>query len=117
MENITVGQIASAIGVITVIAGFCVALFKWYKFNITDKFASVDKKINEVTDRLENVENYVENKEKEFLKELDDSKFERKILMGGLLSALKGLSKMGCTDDVTGSINEIQNYMMNKTHD
>lgn len=117
MDNITVGQIVSACGSITAIAVFFIAIFNWYKKNVSDKFVEVDTKINEVNDRLSSVENYVENKEKEFIKELNDSKFERMILLRGELSALKGLQEIGCNVAVSNSIKEIEKYMMEKIHD
>lgn len=106
METITIGQIASAIGVITVIAGFCIAIFKWYKTNITDKLNRLDQRLT-----------FVEIKREEYEREVQFSNLERKILLKGELAALKGLKEMGCNDAVTKSIEEIEQYMMDKTHD
>lgn len=116
MNDITIDQIVSAIGSVTAIAVFFIAIFKWYKNNFTNKFAEIDNKFDEVNNRLNEVESRVERREKEFLRELNDSKFERKILLRGELAALKGLAKMGCVDDVTESVSEIEDYMMDRTH-
>lgn len=116
MENITIGQIVGAIGIISVIGGFVTTIIKnimkWYKSRITDRFVQIDNKFEEVQQRLD----YVETKRDEYEGEVENSKFERKILMGGLLAALKGLKEMGCNDAVTSSIKEIEEYMMEKTH-
>lgn len=112
MENITIGQIVSALGVITVFITFFAKINKWYKSGIADKFNKIDNRFEEVEKRLE----YTEGKRDEYEKEVKNSKYERKILMGGLLAALKGLNDMGCNEAVTCSIKEIEEYMMDKTH-
>ena len=105
LESITIGEIASAIGIVTVIAGFCIAIFRWYKVNITDK-------INKLEQRL----TFVEIKRVEYEKEVEKSKEERMILLRGELAALKGLKEMGCNDAVTKSISEIEKYVLEKSH-
>lgn len=116
MENITIGQIVSSITILTIIITFLTKIIvtysKWYKSKITDKFVVIDKKIEKIEGRLE----YVEYKSKEYEEEVKNSKCERKILMGGLLAALKGLKEMGCNNAVDESIDEIEDYMMDKTH-
>ena len=72
MEEITVEQIISAIGGLTVIVGFFVAIFKWYKKNITDRFTDIEKRVKTI-----------EHLEKKYRKELQDSKDERFILLKG----------------------------------
>ena len=117
MENITIGQIVGAIGVFSIIGGFLTKIImsvsKWWKANVTEKFDMVDNKFKETDERL----NDLESKRAEYEAVAENSKFERKLLMGGLLSALKGLKKMGCNDAVTHSIQEIEDYMMDKIHD
>lgn len=112
MESITIGQIVGAMGTITIITGFIALVCGWYKKAITDKFTKVNNKIIGIEERLE----FVEKKRDEYEKEVDHSKNERMILMGGLLAALKGLHEMGCNDAVTRSIEEIEEYMMQKSH-
>lgn len=106
MENITIGQIAGAIAVISVIAGFVASILKLYKKHIVDRF-------NKIEDRLK----FVEDKREEYEREVEKSKEERMILLRGELAALKGLKEMGCNDAVTHSISEIEKYMMLKSHE
>ena len=113
MDNITIGQIAGAIGTILVIAGFVMTIYKWYKTSFTDKFETIDNEIDGVKQRLD----FVETKRIEYEKEVQNSKSERMILLRGLLAALKGLHEMGCNNAVTLSISEIENYMVEKSHD
>ena len=113
MDNITIGQIVSSMGIITVIGGFVIAIYKWYKTSFTDKFDSIDDKFDEIDNRL----TFVENKRIEYEMEVQNSKNERMILLRGLLAALKGLDGMGCDKVVSKSINEIENYMVEKSHD
>lgn len=117
MDNITIGQIAGAIGTIVVIVGFVVAIYKWYKSTFSDRFEAIDHEIDGVKQRLD----FVEQKKTEYEKELQNSKFERMILLRGELAALKGLSKISninsATDSINESIEEIEKYMMEKSHD
>lgn len=129
MENITIGQIASALTTLGIIVGAIVSVKKSMsncyntkvvsKFDeISKKFIEVDKKIEEIEGRLE----YVERKRAQYERELGDSKKERGILMKGELSALKILralvdeSKLD-KDELAGSIKEIEEYVMEKSHD
>ena len=107
MENITIGQIAGAITVISIIIGAIFKVIKMYKHNIVDRF-----------DNIENRLEFVEKKRVEYEKEVQFSNLERKILLKGELAALKGLKGLGCDDNdvVTKSIEEIEQYMMDKTH-
>lgn len=106
MENITIGQITGAIGVLTVIVGFFVAIFKWYKTSFTNKFESIEK-------RLEKLEETTEKQEFE----IKESKEERLILLKGQLACLKGLKEQGCNGPVTKAINDIESYLINKSHE
>lgn len=107
MDNITIGQIVSACGSITAIAVFLIAIFKWYKLNIADKFDKIEERLN-----------FVEEKRDEYEREVQNSKEERMILLRGELAALKGLKeKLDCNGPVTHSIEEIEEYMVKKTHD
>lgn len=106
MENITIGQIISAITGLTIIVGFFVAIFKWYKKNIADRFADLNS-------RLKNIE-YLE---KNYRKELQDSKEERFILLEGLMACLDGLKQKGANGTVTETFNKINNYIIKKSHE
>lgn len=106
MESITLGQIAGAIGTITAIAVFFIAIFKWYKKTILDKFRMTDE-------RLERLE----QKSNEQDREIEESKSERLILLKGQLACLKGLKEQGCNGPVTQAINDIENYLISKSHE
>ena len=105
MENITIGQIENAIGIITVIGAFIFGIYKWYKKIIGDRFVKIENRLT-----------FVEEKREEYEQEVEKSKEERMILLRGELAALKGLKKMGCNDAVTHSISEIEDYMLLTTH-
>ena len=106
MESITIGQIVIAIGLISAIAGFIAKIYKTYKNNIIDRFSNIEKRLD-----------FVEEKREEYEREVQFSNLERKILLKGELAALKGLKEMGCNDAVTKSIKEIEEYMMDKSHE
>jgi guanylate kinase len=106
MENITVGQIVGAIGTLTVIVGFFVAIFKWYKSNFTDKFNDIESRLQELEDKTKNQG-----------KEMQESKNERLILLKGQLACLEGLQQNGVSEPVTQAINEIKTYLINKSHE
>ncbi len=107
MENITIGQIISAITGLTIIVGFFVAIFKWYKKNIADRFATIEKRVN-----------IIEQMEKNYRKELQDSKEERFILLRGQLACLKGLhDDLKCNGPVSQGIKDLEEYLMKKSHE
>ena len=107
MESITIGQIATAIGVLTVIAGFFAAIFKWYKSHITDKFNTIDEEI-------ENLKRVV----KSLQGEMKESKEERLILLKGQLACLKGLhNDLNCNGPVTQGIADLEEYLIKKSHE
>ncbi len=105
MENITIGQIVSAMGSITAIAVFFIAIFKWYKSHITDKFNEIDKEINILKEAV-----------KSQGEDITESKEERLILLKGQLACLQGLKEQGCNGPVTKAINEINEYLLDKSH-
>lgn len=105
MEEITVSQIVSSIGSITAIAVFFIAIYKWYKKAIIDEFNKINQEINNLK------ENY-----KKINSEMEDSKEERLILVQGLLACLKGLREQGCDGPVKEGIENIENYLIKKTH-
>ena len=107
MDNITLGQIVSAIGSITAIAVFFIAIFKWYKSRITDKFNMVDKKVAELERTVKSLQG-----------EMKESKEERLILLRGQLACLKGLhNDLNCNGPVTQGIADLENYLIKKSHE
>ena len=106
MENITLGQIVAAIGIISVIGAFIGKLVMAYKKAIPERFTKIENRLT-----------VVEQKKEEYERELQNSKDERTILLRGELAALKGLKEMGVNNAVTHSIQEIEEYMMLKSHD
>lgn len=117
MESITIGQIVSALGIITVIAAFCGAIYKWYKSHITDKFVEVEKKFEE---HVKISDKKIESIKKEISlqnSDMKESKEERLILIEGLLACLKGLSEQGCDGPVTQEISKIEKYLIKKSHE
>ena len=107
MNSITIEQIVTAMGTLTVIVGFFVAIFKWYKKNITDKFADLNSRLKTI-----------EYLEKNYKKELQDSKEERIILLRGQLACLKGLhDDLKCNGPVSQGIKDLEEYIMKKSHE
>ncbi len=107
MDNITIGEIIKAIGSITAIAVFFIAIFKWYKSHITDKFKIIDEDIRDLKKSLRNHQ-----------EEINESKEERLILLKGQLACLKGLhNDLNCNGPVTQGIADLENYLIKKSHE
>lgn len=107
MESITIGQVAGAIGVITIISAFFIKIFKWYKTSITDKFLKIEERLD-----------VLEDKEVDYQKVAQDSKEERLILLEGLLACLKGLhNDLNCNGPVTQGIEKVEKYLIEKSHE
>lgn len=106
MENITIGQIVAGIGIITVIVGFFISIFKFYKSNFTDKFFKIEKRLD-----------VLEQNDKNQDADIKESKEERLILLKAQLACLKGLKEQGCNGPVTQEITNIENYLINKSHE
>ena len=107
MENVTLGQIVASIGLLTIIATFFAAIFKFYKTHFTDKFSKIDKRLNVL-------------EEKTAQQELDikESKEERLILLRGQLACLKGLhNDLNCNGPVTKGIEDLESYLIKKSHE
>jgi len=94
VDKITLGQVKTIIGTITVIGGFFVAIFRWYSKNISNK-------ITDYENRIKSLEN-----------ESHINKEQNTILLKGQLACLKGLKEQGCNGPVTQSINEIETYLL-----
>lgn len=75
MENITLGQVVGAISTITAIAVFFIAIFKWYKANLSDRFSKLEKDVLILKQKVELQE-----------KEIEESKQERLILLKRTIS-------------------------------
>ena len=117
MESLTIGQIATAIGTLTVIVGFFVAIFKWYKSHITDEFAKLNKKLDDHINLADKKIEAIEEKTEIQNKEMQESKEERLILLKGLLACLEGLKQGGANGPVTRAIAEINDYLLGKSHE
>lgn len=106
MENITVGQILGVISGITIIIGFVKLIYELLKKSTFDKIANNTKEIAELKVEVGVLKS-----------EVKDSKEERLILVNGVLACLKGLKEQGCNGPVTEGINQIEEYLMKKSHD
>ena len=117
MGNITIGQIASAIGLISVIAtfagGIIVSLSKWWKAHVANEFVQIDN-------RLSNAEKDIlslKDKKEKFVRIAQESKEERVVLLEGLLACLESLKKGETSELVTQAINKINTYLLDKLKD
>lgn len=106
MEQITLGQIGASITLLTIIVGFFVTIYKFYKANFTDKMKKFEERLDILEEKTKNQDG-----------DIQDSKKERKILLEGVLASLKGLQQMGCNHEVTTGIKTIEGYLMDKSHD
>jgi predicted transcriptional regulator len=106
MEHITIGQILGIIAGVTAIIKFIQLIYELVKKSTLDK-------INQNTSDIKELKAEVG-----WLKsEVKDSKEERLILVNGVLACLKGLKEKGCNGPVTEGINQIEEYLMKKSHD
>ena len=106
MENITIGQIAGAIGTISVLGGFFFSIYKFVKKVAIDKIDANTKEIENLKNEMERLKS-----------EVQDSKEERLILLKGQLACLKGLKEQGCDGPVSQGIEDIEEYILRKSHD
>lgn len=106
MDNITIGQIATTCGTITVLVGFVVAIYKFIKKVVLDK-------INKNTEDIKQLQIDVTKLQCE----VKESKEERLILLKGQLACLKGLKEQGCNGPVTQAIKDIEAYIISKSHE
>lgn len=107
MENININgaEFVSIVGGLGVIVGSIVAIIKWYKIHFSDRFENIEERLDTIEDM-----------EKQYRKELQDSKDERLILLEAVLACLKGLQEQGIDGPVTKGIEKVEKYMMEKTH-
>lgn len=117
MENITIGQIASDIGLLSIIGGaivgVIVSFYKWYKSKITDKFTEIDNRI----DNVENDISSLKDKKEKYEKMAQESKEERVVLLEGLLACLESLKQGTTTESVSKAIKKINTYLIDKLRD
>lgn len=106
MENITIGQILVAIAGITAIIKFIQLLYELVRKSTLDKIEKNTKDIEELKNEVGVLKS-----------EIKDSKEERLILVNGVLACLKGLNEQGCDGPVTEGINQIEDYLIKKSHD
>lgn len=106
MENVTVGQIVTAIGIIGTLAGFVTAVYKFIKKVVLDK-------INKNTENIKVLQSEMRN----LKSEIKESKEERLILLKGQLACLKGLKEQGCNGPVSQAIKDIEEYILEKSHE
>lgn len=106
MDNITIGQILGIIAGVTAIIKFIQLVYELIKKSTLDKISQNSKDIKE----LQNDVGWLK-------REIEDDKEERIIILQGLLACLKGLQEQGCDGAVTKSIDQIETYLMKKSHD
>ena len=105
MESITIGQIVGWIGSLTVLASFFFGIYKFVKKVVLDKIEANKQDIELLKKDMRHVK-----------RDVEDSKEERLILLKGQLACLKGLKEQGCNGPVTQGINDLENYIIKKSH-
>lgn len=106
MENVTIGQIIGTIGSLTILSSFFYGIYKFVKNVVLDKIETNTKDIN-----------FLKQEVRELKEEAKDSKEERLILLKGQLACLKGLKEQGCNGPVTKGIKDIEEYLIEKSHE
>lgn len=105
MENVTIGQIVGIVGTLTVLASFFFGIYKFVKNIVIDKIEKNTKDIENLKREILNIN-----------QEIGSSKEERLILLRAQLACLKGLKEQGCNGPVTQAINDVENYLIKKSH-
>lgn len=113
MENITIGQIAGALGILAGMLGSLAVFYNVFKKTISDK---IDKNKADIASNCEEIKELKEEV-KRLKSEIADSKEERLILLKAQLACLKGLKEQGCNGPVAQAIGDIEDYLMKKSHD
>lgn len=106
MENITIGQIVGVVSSLGILAGFFFGIYNFIKKVVLDKIEANRQEIEQLKKDMKHVK-----------RDVEDSKEERLILLKGQLACLKGLKEQGCNGPVTIAINDIENYIITKSHD
>ena len=105
MENLTLQQIATGIGIIVAILTPLVAMYKSYKKNVHDKFEQINKIIEKQQYEIEILK-----------KESKINKSENILLIKSVQACLKGLKEQGCNGPVTEAITNIDEYLLKASH-
>ena len=105
MENLTLQQIATGIGIIVAILTPLVAMYKAYKKNVHDKFEQINKIIEKQQNEIEILK-----------KESKINKSENILLIKSVQACLKGLKEQGCNGPVTEAITNIDDYLLKASH-
>lgn len=113
MENITIGQIAGALGILAGMLGSLTVFYNIFKRTISDK---IDKNKADIASNCKEIKDLKEEV-KRLKSEIADSKEERLILLKAQLACLKGLKEQGCNGPVSKAIGDIEDYLMKKSHD
>ena len=106
MEYITLGQIGAGVALIFGIIKFIEYVYNLLKNTTLDKISQNANDIKELKAEVGLLKS-----------EVQDSKEERLILVNGVLACLKGLKEQGCNGPVTIGIQQIEEYLMKKSHD
>lgn len=106
MENVTIGQVLGIIAGVTAIIKFIQLIYELVKKSTLDRISQNSKDIQELKTEVDWLKS-----------EVKDSKEERLILVNGVLACLKGLKEKGCNGPVAEGINQIEEYLMKKSHD
>lgn len=106
IDGITLGQISIAIGIIGGISGFFIGIYKWYQKAIVSRFSIIESDIKEM-----------KKTQLEQDKDIKDSKEEMLLIIKAQLACLEGLKQGGANGPVTKAIDEINQYLIKKTHD
>ncbi len=105
MENLTLQQIATGIGIIVAILTPIMAVYKIYKKNVENKFTNIENIIEKQQIEIETLK-----------KESKINKNENLLLIKSVQACLKGLKEQGCNGPVTEAINNIDEYLLKASH-
>lgn len=105
MESITIAQILKVMGNLSIMAGFFFGIYQFIKKIALDKIAKNEADIKALQREVGNLKS-----------EVEDSKEERLVLLKAQLACLKGLKEQGCNGPVTQAIEDIEDYLIKKSH-
>lgn len=106
IDSITLGQVAVAIGIISGISGFFIGIYRWYQKAIVNRFTAIESDVKDI-----------KKTQLEQDKDIKDSKEEMLLIIKAQLACLEGLKQGGANGPVTKAIDEINQYLIKKTHD
>lgn len=108
MDNITIGEIVTAIASITAIIGFVTLIYNLYKKQIVDKFKKHEDEITQLKIDVERLK-----------KDTEVIKAESKLLLKSIKACLEGLESQvasGQSGSVSRAIEEIDKYLLEASH-